>query len=108
MQDLKSSKQKLRKGISFNPIKALQNRLKHQEARCKHLRDALQVQQDQSDKILQGMSVFKRCRFQSLFTGAVQLAELCTYVRSRASPRQAPKISIKKRHLIWNDVLFFQ
>eukprot|EP00094_Tigriopus_californicus_P012704 TCALIF_12281-PA protein Name:"Similar to NINL Ninein-like protein (Homo sapiens)" AED:0.06 eAED:0.06 QI:7/0.87/0.70/0.94/0.87/0.94/17/222/1708 len=100
MQELRSSKQKLRKGISFNPIKALQNRLKHQEARCKHLRDALQVQQDQSDKILQVTRDQHRSEIENL--------ETLIKVNQEILHSQMSKYNDQMHRLIQSDALVKQ
>eukprot|EP00095_Tigriopus_kingsejongensis_P001448 maker-scaffold207_size258870-snap-gene-1.14 protein:Tk01448 transcript:maker-scaffold207_size258870-snap-gene-1.14-mRNA-1 annotation:"hypothetical protein KGM_04185" len=100
MQEMRSSKQKLRKGITFNPIKALQNRLKHQEARCKHLRDALQLQQDQSNRILQVSRDQHRSEIENL--------ETLIKVNQEILHSQMTKYTDQMHRLIQSDALVKQ
>ena len=49
-----SRSKKSQHGNSFNPLRVLHNRLKHQDTRCRQLKECLNQQQEHSKKILQG------------------------------------------------------
>lgn len=62
------SKGQISSATSFNPIRALQNRLKHQDIRCRQLKDCLNQQQDHSKRILQATREQHKSEIENLET----------------------------------------